>query len=142
MLVFVEVLIISIGPSFIRSVLLHGRQNMFSSLKVVLAMLVFVEVLIISIGPSFIRSVLLHGRQNMFSSLKVVLAMLVFEESRSALPFRRGTDGQNVLKVVLAMLVFVKSNRVGWQKCVRVVVGFMTTTMSVFLVDRYHTAYA
>ena len=51
----------------------------------------------------------------MFSSLKVVLAMLVFEESRSALPFRRGTDGQNVLKVVLAMLVFVKSKRVGWQ---------------------------
>jgi hypothetical protein len=83
---------------------------------------------------------LLHGRQNMFSSLKVVLAMLVFEESRSALPFRRGTAGQNVLKVVLAMLVFVKSKRVGWQKCVRVVVGFMTTTMSVFLVDRYHTA--
>ena len=57
------------------------------------------------------------------------------------MPFRRGTDGQNVLKVVLAMLVFVKSKRVGWQKCVRVVVGFMTTTMSVFLVDRYHTAY-
>jgi hypothetical protein len=47
-------------------------------------------------------------------------------ESRSALPFRRGTDGQNVfssLKVVLAMLVFVESKRVGWQRCVLVVVG-------------------
>jgi hypothetical protein len=54
-----------------------------------------------------------------FSSLKVVLAMLVFVESRSALPFLRGTDGQNVfssLKVVLAMLVFVESKRVGGQK--------------------------
>jgi hypothetical protein len=46
------------------------------------------------------------------------LAMLVFAESRSALPFLCGTDGQNVfssLKVVLAMLV-LESKRVGWQK--------------------------
>ena len=55
----------------------------------------------------------------MFSSLKIVLAMLVFVERRSALPFLRGTDGQNVfssLKVVLAMLVFVESKRVRGQK--------------------------
>ena len=58
--------------------------------------------------------------------LHVVLVVLVFVESRSALPFRRGTDGQSVfssLKVVLAMLVFVERRRVGWQKCVLVVVG-------------------
>jgi hypothetical protein len=78
-----------------------------------------------------IVSALWHGRQSVFSSLKVVLAMFVFVESRSALPFRRGTDGQSVLsslKVVLVMLVFVESKRVGWQRCVLVVVGFMTTT--------------
>ena len=73
--------------------------------------------------------------------------MLVFVESRSALPFLRGTDAQNVFspfKVVLAMLVFVESKRVGWQKVCSRGCWFMTTTTvgdSVFLADRYHTAY-
>jgi hypothetical protein len=95
------------------SALLHGRQNVFLSLKVVLAMLVLWRV-----DPPclFLRGT---DGQNVFSSLKIVLAMLVFVERRSALPFLRGTDGQNVfssLKVVLAMLVFVESKRVGGQK--------------------------
>ena len=82
--------------------------------------------LLITIVTCFVRPTLLDGRQSVFSSLKVVLAMLDVAESRSALPFRRGTDGQSVfssLKVVLAMLVFVERRRVGWQKCVLVVVG-------------------
>jgi hypothetical protein len=52
------------------SALLHGRQNVFSSLKVVLAMLVFAE---IRAALPFLRGT---DGQNVFSSLKVVMAML------------------------------------------------------------------
>jgi len=69
-------LVISIVTSFIRSALLHRRQNVFSLSKVVLAMLVFVES---RSALPFLRGT---DGQNVFSSSKVVLAMLVFGESK------------------------------------------------------------